>query len=100
MTLPLSELLTQYAAVFTSLLSIYWSTLAVEQYLNKLIESDTHLLALNPSDAFQPLLTHREVCQQALTQTQSDVNFLISRLKQVCFLKKLNIFCPNVSLCL
>lgn len=92
MTLLLSEILTHYAAVFISLLKTYSSTLAVKQYLDELIRSDTHLLALSPSDASQPLLTHREVSQRALTKIQSDVDFLVSRLKQVRFLGKLNNF--------
>lgn len=88
MTLPLSELLAQYAVVFTSLLSAFSSTLAVEQYLHRLINSDTHLLALDPSVAFQPLVTQREASQRALTEAHSSVNFLISRLKQVRFHRK------------
>lgn len=86
--LPISELLTQYAAVFASLLSAFSSILAVEQYLDKLTTSNTHLLVLNPPMTFPPLLTHQEASQNALTKAHNDIIFLVLKLDQVILLEK------------
>ncbi len=92
----LSNMLAQCAVVFTSTLDVFSLILAIEERQKTLVTVNTHLLICDPMSILQPLSTYREALIQAITKAQSDVDFLVSQIKQVRFSDKANI-CSNMT---